>query len=73
MVKFFRFLLSFMRQRGPLIADGEFRMLWIAIALTYVAITFEILGGVLLISLRRSWRRATAEPPRRTAKRRSGT
>jgi hypothetical protein len=58
MVRLFMFLLRFMRDRGALIGDGEFRALWVALAAAYVFITVDLLAGAVFITIRRSLRRA---------------
>lgn len=57
MSKIFGLLMGFMRQRGTNQEDGEFRILWLAITVVYMAITFEILGGAFKVWSRRTWRR----------------
>lgn len=58
MIRFFWFLLRVMRDRGAFLGEGEFHALWVAIIAAYLFITIDVLAGAVLITIRRSFRRA---------------
>lgn len=58
MVRFFWFLVRFMRDRGAFLGEGEFNALWVGIIGAYLFITIDVLAGALLITIRRKFRHA---------------
>lgn len=62
MIKLFEFLLRYIRSSSMNINSSEVRLLWAVITFVYIAITLEIIGGAVRVTLNRAWNRFIGHP-----------